>query len=205
VTWRAHGGREPINRTIPRASDSSLSRASTRGDVHTGFFHFSMSLARIRSCVVSPPSNWRGKDGRLTVWGKPLPDGRGSATVALILRGLLSRDRQGAVSFHQKRLTPGKHQLAAGWRHIAEFHPQRFCFVIPQVRGAIALSIAQIASRPLTAQAPLFLQRRDPAFALGSAPPAMGVGLGQGSASSVRHRSAYPGTRNTSAAWRGPR
>jgi hypothetical protein len=33
--------------------------------------------------------------------GKPLPDGRGSVTVAFILRGLLSRDRQGAVSFYQ--------------------------------------------------------------------------------------------------------
>jgi hypothetical protein len=52
-----------------------------------------------------PLARARDSVGCLTVLGKPLPDGRGSVTVALIVRGLLSRDRQGAVSFHQNPKT----------------------------------------------------------------------------------------------------
>ena len=40
--------------------------------------------------------------GCLTVLGKPLPYGRGSATAALISQGLPSRDRQGAVFVSQE-------------------------------------------------------------------------------------------------------
>jgi hypothetical protein len=43
------------------------------------------------------PLMTEASDGCLTVWGKPLPDGRGSVAVALISQGLPSRDRQGAV------------------------------------------------------------------------------------------------------------
>jgi hypothetical protein len=49
--------------------------------------------------------------GRLTVLGKPLPDGRGSVILALIAHGLLSRDRYRAATVRKR--FPVKHSFTS--------------------------------------------------------------------------------------------
>jgi hypothetical protein len=91
--------------------------------------------------------------GCLTVLGKPLPDGRGSVTVALISQGLLSRDRQGAVSVNRKspnRLSTSRTRVeaAAILADLRRRGVHRFLFATSDYHGARAIRMFTRAAAP---------------------------------------------------------
>ena len=117
----------------PRPSHSSCGSSSNSMERRTLLF----PRPRFLMVCINLPPNWptlnpcaaaRSRNapssGCLTVLGKPLPYGRGSATVALISQGLPSRDRQGAgfVSQESPKWLSAPIKSSAA-RRIPDFRP----------------------------------------------------------------------------------